>query len=43
MEINMKFDIIKIIELLQNYGYELDIIPAEKKPCKNKGSFRRML
>lgn len=25
----MKFDIIKIIELLQNYGYELDVIPVE--------------
>ena len=24
----MKFDIIKIIELLQGYGYELDIIPV---------------
>lgn len=26
----MKFDIIKIIELLRGYGYELDIIPAEE-------------
>lgn len=26
----MQFDIIKIIELLQGYGYELDIIPAEE-------------
>lgn len=25
----MEFDIGKIIKLLQNYGYELDIIPAE--------------
>ena len=26
----MKFDIIKIIELLRGYGYELDIIPLEE-------------
>ena len=26
----MKFDIIKIIELLRDYGYELDIITAEE-------------
>lgn len=32
----MKFDIIKIIELLQSYGYELDIIPAEENRVRIK-------
>ena len=32
----MKFDIGKIIELLQNYGYELDIIPAEENRVRIK-------
>lgn len=32
----MEFDIIKIIELLQNYGYELDIIPAEENRVRIK-------
>ncbi len=32
----MKFDVIKIIELLQNYGYELDIIPAEENRVRIK-------
>ena len=32
----MEFDIIKIIELLQNYGYELDIIPAEENRIRIK-------
>lgn len=32
----MKFDIIKIIELLRNYGYELDIITAEENRIRIK-------
>ena len=32
----MKFDIIKIIELLQGYGYELDIIPVEENRVRIK-------
>lgn len=32
----MKFDIIKIIELLQGYGYELDIIPLEENYVRIK-------
>ena len=32
----MKFDILKIIELLQTYGYELDIIPAEENRVRIK-------
>lgn len=32
----MKFDIIKIIELLQTYGYELDIMPAEENRIRIK-------
>ena len=32
----MKFDIIKIIELLRDYGYELDIITAEENRIKIK-------
>lgn len=32
----MKFDIVKIIELLQNYGYELDIIPVEENRARIK-------
>lgn len=32
----MKFDIVKIIELLQNYGYELYIIPAEENRVRIK-------
>ncbi len=32
----MDFDIVKIIELLQNYGYELDIIPAEENRVRIK-------
>jgi hypothetical protein len=36
MEVNMKFDIIKIIELLRDYGYELDIISAEENRIRIK-------
>lgn len=32
----MKFDIVKIIELLQSYGYELDIMPAEENRVRIK-------
>ena len=32
----MKFDIIKIIELLRDYGYELDIITAEENRIRIK-------
>lgn len=32
----MKFDIIKIIELLRNYGYELDIITEEENRIRIK-------
>lgn len=32
----MKFDIVKIIELLRNYGYELDIIPVEENYVRIK-------
>lgn len=32
----MKFDIIKIIELLRGYGYELDIIPLEENCVRIK-------
>ena len=32
----MQFDIIKIIELLRGYGYELDIIPAEENYVRIK-------
>ena len=32
----MQFDIIKIIELLQGYGYELDIIPLEENRVRIK-------
>lgn len=32
----MKFDIIKIIELLRGYGYELDIIPLEENYVRIK-------
>ena len=32
----MEFDIIKIIELLQGYGYELDIIPLEENRVRIK-------
>lgn len=32
----MEFDIIKLIELLQNYGYELDIMPAEENLVRIK-------
>lgn len=32
----MKFDIIKIIELLRDYGYEMDIISAEENRIRIK-------
>lgn len=32
----MKFDIVKIIELLQNYGYELDIMPTGENRVRIK-------
>ena len=32
----MQFDIIKIIELLRGYGYELDIIPVEENRVRIK-------